>query len=339
MENENIVEGGENVENQNSDVTSENINPNEQGNEPVENADEAVKATNEKLSQTEKAEIDKFIQKFDLPKGVEYFLDKNNQIKFVVPINGQKYIATPQDIFKGFNINQAGYQKLEESKSIEKEVKQLFSEIKKNPRKLFEIAEKMGIDPVELSREKLSESLKQMSMTESERQALKDKEEKERLQKELEELRLEKEQTKLQSEIQREQEKIATDLISAMNKHGFISKDTKTKSHIMSSAINKMLLASQNDRNLSVDDAIFLAKQEWQNYVNGVFDEIDDNHIVNLIPERIIKAIRKADLARLSKVTPTSESIESFGNKIDLETLPKTKQTKKVGLSEYFDSI
>ena len=119
--------------------------------------------------------------------------------------------------------------------------------------------------------------------------------------------------------------------------------------HVLAEAVKNMKFARENGRELSADDAVYLAKQTWQEYAQGVFDDIDDNHIVNLIPERIIKAIRKADLSRLRKEnddTPTSNSVVGFesGHQIsDLQELTsektKNKKQKPISVADYFDSL
>ena len=98
---------------------------NEAKEESVDEETEEAQKTQEvekKETPLAKEEIDKFVSAMGLPKGVKHLVDKNGQLKFVIPINGKKRLATPEDVFKGFNLNQAGYQKMEEAKLLQKEV-------------------------------------------------------------------------------------------------------------------------------------------------------------------------------------------------------------------------
>jgi hypothetical protein len=139
------------------------------------------------------------------------------------------------------------------------------------------------------------------------------------------------------------------ELVKAMTEHGFKPfspeedpKEKRTKCAIMANAIGKQLLASQHGKTLSIADAVYLSKQEWKENILSVFDDIDDNHIVDLIPDRIIKAIRKADVARLTGGTPTPQSM---GGKLDLEEYSDETEgrprrpRKKTPMSEYFSSL
>jgi hypothetical protein len=305
-----------------------------------EKVNDEVQKTNSSLSVEEKATINKMIEKSGLPKGVQYFIDKEDNLKFIVPINGQKYVGSLSEVIKGFNLAQAGYQNLDKSKNIEKEVKDFFGKIKSNPDELFEIAKKLGHDPYDLAKKMLEKRLEDLNLSPEERARRESEREKESLRKELEELRLEKENAKLNAEVKKEEEKIGAELLQAMKKHGFDNKNIKTKSNVMAAALGKVALADRNGHQLSVEDAVYLVKQEWQTYILDVMNELDENHILDIIPESVIKTIRKSDLSRLSQGIPTSANIESIGQRVNLQPLNKTqKQTKKIGMAEYFDTL
>jgi hypothetical protein len=295
----------------------------------------------------EQKEIEGFIAKLNLPKGVSYLMDKGGELKFVVPINGKRYLVTPQDVFKGFNLQQAGYQMLNEGKQLRTEVQELITSIKRDPQVLFNLAEELGHDPYELAAALLRAKVEEAELTPEQRQQKERETDYERIKRENEELRLREQNREFQQLVAAEKQKFDIELTEAMVKHGFKKFDTKTKSHILAEAVKNMKFARENGRELSADDAVYLAKQTWQEYAQGVFDDIDDNHIVNLIPDRIIKAIRKADLSRLrNDDTPTSNSTAGFesGQQIkDLQELAseKTKKQKQksVSIADYFESL
>lgn len=302
------------------------------------------------FSEADKAHIEGLMKKMRLPKGVSYLLDKSGELKFVVPVNGKRYAVAPQDVFKGFGLQQAGYQKLEEGKNLVGEVQQLFRSMKENPKALFDLAEKLGHDPYELAEKLLRAKIEEAEMTPEQRKARQEKDEYERLKAENEQLRRKEQDREFQALVTAERAKFDSELTEAMVKHGFRKFDTKTKSHILAEAVKNMRFARENGRELNADDAVYLAKQQWQQYTQGVFDDIDDNHIIELIPERIIKAIRRADLSRLEKgeVTPTSNSnLADFETGQQIENLQeiadskkeKQKGKKQMSITDYFSSL
>lgn len=298
----------------------------------------------EGFSQEETQQIQTFMKKMKLPKEVTYLLDKNGNLKFVVPSDGKKYAITPEELVKGWNLNQVGYQRLSEGKRLQGELKQYFQELKKNPQQMWDLADRLGVDKYDLAKKLLEERLEYEELSDSERRALQLEKEKERLQQELEEKRANEENQKLQRLASEEAERHEKELITAMNKHGFQRHDRRTKSHIMISAVNKMLLAGKNNQQLSADDAVYLAKQEWQDFVSAVYSDIDDNHILELVPSRIVEAIRKADLSKLkSGEIPTSRAISGQEIELDGKEIEDASSSKrgrrKQSIAEYFESL
>ena len=301
------------------------------------------------FSPEERAQIEKTMKKMNLPKGVSYMLDKKGELKFIVPVNGKKYAVAPQDVFKGFGLMQAGHQKLNEGKNLVGEVQQFFTQMKENPQGLFDLAEKLGHDPYELAEKLLRAKIEEAEMTPEQRKSRADQTEFERVKAENEAYRRKEQDQHFQGLVAQERAKFDTELTEAMVKHGFKKFDTKTKSHILAEAVKNMKFARENKRELNADDAVYLAKQQWQQYTQGVFDDIDDNHIMDLIPERIIKAIRRADISRLQRGDdiPTSTSRAGFDSGQEIENLQeiadtktgKTKNKKPMSITDYFGKL
>jgi hypothetical protein len=308
--------------------------------DPVSPTEETTEVPANEFNDAEKAEIEKFMSRFKLPEGVDYYADKDGSLKFIVPINGKKFIASPEDLVKGFGLNQAGYQRLNEAKGIEKEVRDMFARIKENPRELFTLAHKLGVDPRELAAEYLQEIVEEEELSPAEREARRAKRELEEYKKEIERIRLEREQEQLNAQIADERDRYDKELVAAMTEHGFTKSNTKTKSYILSSAVGKMMLALQNGRTLTPSDAVYLAKQDWQDFVQGVYGELDSNQILSVTPKHIIEAIRKADQAGLkSKLLGTPTSSVDIGGPVDLEEVPTRKPKKTKTINEFFDNL
>ena len=83
-------------------------------------------ATSKKDVKQNNPELDKNIQsaleKMGVPKDQKYFIDKDNQIKFVMKIDGEDYAMTFDDLRRGTNISSAAHKMLNEAKSERKKI-------------------------------------------------------------------------------------------------------------------------------------------------------------------------------------------------------------------------
>ncbi len=307
-------------------------------------------STSEKLTPQEVETISK---KLGLPKEIKPFLNKQGELRFIVPIDGKKYVATTEEVFKGFNLNQVGYRRLQKGKELEQQAKSYIDSIKENPDRLWEIADKQGLDKYELAHKLLENYVEENNpnLSDEERQQRAAIKEAEAIKAENEQLRREKQQREYQESVSKQREDLGKELIEAMTQNGFKPwnpnedpKEKRIKSEIMADAIGRQLLAHQSGKQLSIADAVFLSRQAWRENVLSVFDDIDDNHIVDLIPERIVKAIRKADVAKLKGGSPQPQTSE-YGSKLDLEEYKEARsqkprrQKRKQGVADYFASL
>lgn len=323
--------------------------PNTESNKKsVQKAKEGEKAQDEPAHQKLTAsEVEDISRKLNLPKEIKPFLNKEGDLRFIVPIDGKKYVATTEEIFKGFNLNQAGHKRLQEGKDLQAQIRGYFDQIKKDPNKIWDIADKLGHDKYSLAESLLKGYVDEAGMSKEEKEQRRVIAEAEALRAENEGFKKEKADKDHQEAVAQHRNQLGQELVTAMTEHGFKPfspnegpAEKRTKSSIMANAIGKQLLAHQHGKNLTIADAVYLAKQEWKDNVLSVFDDIDDHHIVDLIPERIVKAIRKADVARLRGETPSS----SYGQKLELQeyqdaqSRPK-RPKKKLGIADYFSSI
>jgi transcription termination factor NusB len=296
-------------------------------------------------SESEKKEIESFMTKLKLPKEVTYFQDKSGELKFIVPINGQKFIASPEDVFKGFNLNQAGYQKLSEAKQMIKETENYFQSLKQNPKQIWELAQGLGLNPLELSQQLLEEHVRDAEMTPAERALRKKEAEAEEYRRRLEAYEKEQEQTKISRAVEVEREKYDKQLVEAMQKHGFNKLSSNGKSVVLASAVQKLMTALEANHELSVNDAIYLAKQEWQESIPAVFDEIPDHLLLESLPPKFVSRIQKLIVERHTKGIkgiPTASSNSPIGGEVTLESLGHTnpqKSRKKMDIHDYFSNL
>lgn len=296
------------------------------------------------LSKQDKQELDavaELIKSQDLPEEVRYFKGKDGKLTFVVPIDGVNYQVPFKELVKGFNLNQAGYKRLEEAKATQKYFNDFLERGKQDPSEILNLLDRLGHDKYAIAERLLEEKIKESQMSDDEREASKLRRELEQIKKEREEEKTAREKeiksrtikeqsTKLQNEY-------AEQLKSAMAQHGFDTKSFDTKKGIANQATKKVYEAAAKGIELSFNDAVFQVKQEWQKQVWDVFGDLDENHIADVIPQKLIDAILKASLNK-KPVTPTGKS--SIGSQVNLnpaETATKRKQ--KMSTSDYFRKI
>lgn len=316
--------------------------------QPVESADDTAPsepAAPSGESKWTQAEADQYARRVGIPPEYKPFVNRDGQLRFVVPINGRNYVATPQDVFRGFNLQQAGYQMMDEAKKLSAKEQARIDTIKKNPKAMWALADELGIDKHELAYELLSQHVDELKLAPEEREAKKkEREEKEQFERErdeLENLRREKLEQKQSEAVAAERERLNTQFVSALQKHGFkATDDAKTKSQILAAAIGKMMVARNRGHDLSPDDAVFFAKQDFQTHVMSAFDDIPDDKLVEMIPRRVVDAIRKADISRLDarQIPPTSGSV---GQRAILQDVgpAKSKKGQRVHMSDYFENL
>ena len=270
-------------------------------------------------------------------------IDKKGNLKLVMKINGKKRLVDPQkDIMKGFNLNQAGYEKLNEAKATVKQVQGFFDEVRQDPSKIWEIADKMQIDKYQLAQSLLQTKVDEYSLTDEEKRVKELERREEEIRKRDETEKKNAETTKYNEEKQKEMQRYGDELVSAMTELGFTNATKLTKSHLLKSAVQELSMALSAGREMTTKDAVSRAIYKWKESVHGIFEEIDDDHIIKIIPDRIVKAIQKASLNRGETRIPTSNS--QSRSKIDQddqsnETAPRKKSKNKIAVSDYFGSL
>ena len=315
---------------------------------PVENTgvEQSTPVTAEGSAQVstsqDKAQVDAVTQLMstqDLPKGTTYFKDKSGKLQFVVPINGKQYQTDFAGLVKGFNLNQAGYQKLEEGKAIEKQYTSFIENLKKNPEELWAFAERVGLDPVKLAEGRLQKAVDEANMTEEQKDLAKFKREKELFEKEKEEYKKTAEQKQIEAESAKYQAKYSDDLVNALKKHN-ISQDKNSfvsMKGIAKAAVQKVTQSLEKGVDMSMEDAVNEARQEVTAYIQDFLESVEDNHILDALPPKLLDRILKASLNR--KVgTPTTNTV---GTQVALKqtSTSNNKNKGKVNINDYFSSL
>lgn len=275
-------------------------------------------------------------------------VDKNGEPRIIVTVNGRKRSVSAEEYGKGFNLNQAGYEKLNQGKKMIKDFQGFLGQVKENPSQLFwSLADKMGLSKeqqAQLAEQFLQGRLDEYEMTDEQRhtktleQKLQEAEAKEAHRKQLEDAhRLEQEKIK-------EMNSIGQELVSSMTELGFKPADTGKNSTIMYNAVRILEDYHHAGQELSPKQAVQIAMRKFQDNTIDIFQDMSDDHIVSILPENVIKAIRKADINRLKKGTPPAQEYES-GQEIQLEDYEANNEPiqrrgrKQLSVSDYFDNL
>lgn len=281
--------------------------------------------------------INKFMSKMNLPKGTEPLLDKAGNLTFLVKMDGQQYQVTPEELVKGFNLNQVGYQRLSEAKRLEQGIKQNIDRIVRNPDELFNVAKEIGISEDKLEQavvKFLENKTKYMNMTPEERAQEEYRRKLDAERAEIERTRQETMQAKYTMELNQAKEKYSREFIEAMGKRGYdnLKLENGEKAEILLEAVGIMKQFQLSKQNISAYDAIGLAEQRFKRSFSRMLNQYDDNHIIKMLPPRIIEAIRKNSVKELNS-TPTDSSIERLGQRVNLNG--KHQKPKKQLLSDW----
>lgn len=277
-------------------------------------------------------------------KEEDVIIDKNGKLKILMKINGKKRLLDPQkDIMKGFNLSQAGYERLNEAKEREKHVQNFFAAVKEDPNNIWKIADQMGIDKYQLAQGLLQQKVDEYSLTDEEKRIKEIERREEEIQRKETEERERLEMAKYQADKQKEMQRYGDELVLAMQEEGFGKASKLTKSHLISESVKEIGRSLAAGRDMNTKDAVRRTINKWQTFVTDFMDEIEDDHILKIIPDKVVKAIRKADLNRVKIGTPTSNArIDQQRNSaMDAyeEDSTDRKPQEKRSLGDYFNSL
>ena len=298
-------------------------------------------------------QVGALVNQLGLPKGVEYYQDKSGKWQFIIPMDGKKYKATMEDVFRGFNLNQVGHQRLQQSKTAERKMQEYFDSMREDPEKFWQLADKVyegtDYDKHLLAQKLLERAVADAELTPEQREQRDRLEEAERIKRENEELHRREQERQYQAMVDQERKSLSEEFITAMGKHGLkpfnpeeSPGETRKRCAIMAHAVGLMSLANQQGRNMNADDALFIAKQEWQAYIQDVFRDIDPQRYKDWVPEDVIQAIRNDDISRISKGRIPTASSGDLGGPVDLEEYVEEtpqRQKRKQTINEFFANM
>lgn len=314
-----------------------------------ETPQEETKEENLDSTTFEPEQAARFVKSLDLPSEVEPFLDpKDKTLKFVIPIDGKRYVQSLGEVVKGFGLQQASYRKLDEAKNILSSNRKFHDKIKEDPKKYWELADTLGLDKRKLAYDMLSEVVQEEEMTAEERY----KREAEQSRKEKEELeqriKQEKEQKEYSTLRDKEVDRLNNEFKEALPELGFKEYSPRSKMSVVGTAIEKMKFFTSMGKNISIKDAVFMAKQEKMSLIQDYLGELDDKRLMDTIPKAIIERLRSIDVAKIQSgksVIPTSAT--GIGSRVDLKEIEQSKAnttTKKRGnpkqsVSDYINNL
>lgn len=305
----------ESQESQEEAVVSEESVEGQEGAESSEQEkleDLAAKEDSE-LSKAEKKEKQRLIKKFKLKvhgKEVEEEVDLDNE----------------EELTKRFQLAKAAQVKMQEARELQKAAEEFVNLLKTNPRKVLNDPN-IGVDLKKLAQEIINEEIEESQKTPEQR-------EKEKLQRELEELkakfereekeRQEREFQRLQAE---QEEKIQNDIESALQT-GELPKTAYT----VRKMAEMMMLALQNDIDLSPKDLVPLLRKQMQADVKDLFGAASDDIIEELVGKERISAIRKKKVAQAQKqVAQTANAVKPTGS----EVKAAKKEAKPISIKDF----
>jgi len=305
--------------------------------EETQETEETVEATPASAEETTQINLVESLQKSgDIPKGVEPFQDENGKLKFVMPINGQKYIVNFNQLLSGFNLNTAGEMKLREGKEMEKRFNALLDDIhsgnpngKKNLKKFLK---QLDYDYGSLGEELLNEVIEESQMSDAEKKLVAREREIAEREAKLKAKEEEEEDKKQLTEIQQKQQDYSTQGINAMKSRNLDDVDPEVKTILMKGMFNKMFEAKRVEYDISALDALDDTLAEYVLLLNNLSKLYSKEQLKRTLPEGFKKLVMELSLNE--DIPPVGGSIQP--GKVEVEhTERKKPKAKKILLSEW----
>jgi hypothetical protein len=271
----------------------------------------------------------------DIPKGVEPFQDENGKLKFVMPINGQKYIVNFNQLLSGFNLNQAGEQKLREGKEMEKRFNALLDDIhsgnpngKKNLKKFLK---QLDYDYGSLGEELLNEVIEESQMSDAEKKLIAREREIAEREAKVKAKEEEEEGKKQLTEIQQKQQEYSAQALNAMKTRNLDDADPEVKGLLMKGLFGKMFEAKQAGYDLSALDALDETLAEYGSLLNNLSKLYSKEQLKRTLPEGFKKLVMELSL---NEEIPVGGSIQP--GEVEVEHVERKKpKAKKILVSDW----
>lgn len=275
---------------------------------------EGMKAELEGKAKKEPPKTDKKEQK-DPPK------NDNSSKKWKLKIDGAEEEVDEPELIRRAQIGQAGYKRMQEAASKQKELEAKFKEFEADPIKFFsksgkdfrEVAEQFLIG--ELEKEQMSPEQRRLRELEA---RVKEQEEKER------QIKEDMEKQELTRQEQRFAEEYDRGVAKALESTG-LPRDPYTVKRMA----NYMLEALENDIDLSPDEAALMVQEDYQKELKSFLNSLDDP--TSFLGEELMGRFRKSDLAKV-KAQPQHTPKNS-------DERPQPKQQKRLTMEEFKQAV
>lgn len=271
----------------------------------------------------------------DLSKKEQKQLAQELKKKFKIKVNGKEYeeeldLNNDEDIVRRLQMNKLSQQRVQEAQELKKAAEQFIEMLRTNPRKVL-ADPNIGVDLKKLAQDVINEEIE--NSTKSPEQI-----EKERLQRELEELRekyKKDEDERKNREFQRlqaeQEEKIQSDIEGALT-----TSDLPKTPYTVRKMAEMMMLALQNDIDLSPKDLVPMLRKQMQADIKELFSASTDDVLEEFIGKDRISSIRKKQVAKVKQqVAETANQVKPTGNDVKKA---ETKDQKKITIKEFLRS-
>jgi len=310
---------------------------------PVEGEEVIEETTEEEQEQVDL--VAALVKSGSMPKGVEPFQDEDGKVKFIMPISGKKYVVNFDQLLSGFNLNQAGEQKLREGKAMEadlkKELANMSPESPNGKRELKKFLTKLGYDPAEISESLLQEAVDEQQMTPEEkayRDKLADIERREAALNEADMTAKQKAEHETKVKMQQDFTKQALDTLGEKLKDKELE-DVELKKYLLTGIFGKMKDARQIDQKITSDEAFDRVMLDLSMVLENATKLFSKSHLKHMIPSEFKKLVMGMSLE--DKEAPIiANSVK--GGAVELEGYEDTrkkKPQKKINLSEWQPKI
>jgi hypothetical protein len=278
-----------------------------------------------------------------IPKGVEPFRDENGELKFIIPINGKKYVANFKQVLSGFNLNTAGEQKLQAGKELEKKFERILDNIAaSNPNgrgELKKFLTKLGYDLGDLSEGFLNDVIAERSMTPEEADMKRRAAELEEREAKLKEKEQEQNLTQEQKAVFEKQQTFTTEILGAMKAKKLENTTPELRKTIMQGVISEMINARHADHDMNAEEALDSVLMQFDMLLDNLGNLYSMEHLKRRLPKQFRELVMKLSLE--DGAPQTLNSIHPGGVEVDesqlknIEAKKLQKPKKKILLSEF----
>jgi hypothetical protein len=277
----------------------------------AEKAQELAAKDPAELTKAEKKLIKKYQIKVDGKiEDIELDLDNEEQIK------------------KHLQMSKAAQKRMQEATELRKAAEEFIEMLRKNPRRVL-TDPNIGVDLKQFAQEIINEEIEQASKSPEQL-------EKEKLQRELEELKskFEKEETqRKEREFQRlqaeQEEKIQNDIESALS-----TNELPKTPYTVRKMAEMMMLALQNDIDLSPKDLVPLLRKQMNSDIKELFSASSDDVLEELLGKDTISRLRKRTVAKVKQqqVAQTANAVKSTGQ---AEVKAEKKEDQRIHMKDF----